>query len=600
MRGFITTTLLGVSLVAVGCGDSGGDGGAPSDTAPDAALGATSDAELDVAAPQDVATEIDAAHSVPDVGAHQDIDVPTPDAGPSDPDDVAPDAQPDVAPDATDDAATDSVPDVAVDEPSVVCAEPPPGLPSPSITGAGRFQTVAPLAHPGLLSRGLRVYLPADYDASDAHYPVVSMHDGQNLFQPSEAAFGVEWEVDEVLDQLVAQGLVEPHIVVGIDNTAERIADYTPNVDPQVGEGGKADLYAAFVADVVKPLIEQHFRVRCGPGDAALGGSSLGGLVSLHIALTRPDVFDRVAAVSPSLWWSDGWMVDAVADFGGELPGRVWIDGGTDEGSSGLSGQPTDLIINVRAVRDLLLADGLVFGDSLGALEVEGAPHNEAAWAARLPSVLGFLLGEARPADQAVTGLSMFAYADALTTAPGGGLGAETTVAVEAVHAGVTHLTWPNTTVTLASSHPDIAAIDEAGTVTAVAAGEASLTVSAFGLAAAVPLLVVADDGGALVTFEVDVPDSTPDGDLVHVSGDHPQLGSWSGAGLVLAPSGPSHFTGAVSLPVGTPIEFKFTRGTWATVEKSATGAELPNRSAIVSPGLVIESVVASWADAPP
>ena len=587
-------------LALTGCGDAGGAAADPQGIPGDTPLVDVGSPKPDAASPADV-----------DVSSGDDrgpgSDAVSPGDGWFDSDgglapDTALESDTALEPDAVGSADADGSPDVAP-SPSTACPEPPADLPAPTISGAGRFRTLEQLSYPGLLPRGLRVFLPADYDdAPDAHYPVLYMHDGQNLFQPFDAAFGVEWQVDEVLDQLVASGLVEPHIVVGVDNTAERIADYTPNVDPQVGEGGKADLYAAFLVEVVKPLVEQSFRVRCGPGDAALGGSSLGGLVSLHVALTHPGAFGRVAAVSPSLWWSDGWMIDAVASHAGPLPERLWIDGGTEEGDSGLSGKPTALITHMRAVRDLLLADGLVFGDSLGALEHQGAVHDEAAWAARLPSVLAFLLADARPVDVPATALSMFAYADALTPQPepGGQLGGETTVAVEAIHGDVTHLTWPNPDVELQSLAPEVASIDDDGTVTALAAGDATLTAAAFGLETSTTLQVADDSGAATVNFEVDVPASTPAGDLVHVSGDATQLGTWSGTGLVLAPEGTSHFSGAVALPPGATIEFKFTRGSWATVEKSAQGGEIPNRTAVVSPGLVIEATVAAWADTPP
>ncbi|MCK5805400.1 MAG: SUMF1/EgtB/PvdO family nonheme iron enzyme, partial [Lentisphaeria bacterium] len=105
----------------------------------------------------------------------------------------------------------------------------------------GRTWHVEPLSYPGLQDRRVDVFLPEAYDSDpSAHFPVLYMHDGQNLFDPTQAAFGVAWEVDETLDALTAQGHVPPHIVVGIHNTAERIDDYTPDEDPSYG-GGKGD-----------------------------------------------------------------------------------------------------------------------------------------------------------------------------------------------------------------------------------------------------------------------------------------------------------------------------------------------------------------------
>lgn len=118
----------------------------------------------------------------------------------------------------------------------------------------------------GLAPRRVRVYLPADYDSAPGRdYPVLYLHDGQNLFD-DDAPFG-EWQVDETLDALVARGDLEGVLAVGIDNTPERVAEYTPDVDPQYG-GGRGDAYLRALVERLKPWVDFHFRPRriCSSG----------------------------------------------------------------------------------------------------------------------------------------------------------------------------------------------------------------------------------------------------------------------------------------------------------------------------------------------
>lgn len=136
-------------------------------------------------------------------------------------------------------------------------------------------------------SRSLRIYLPPSYGTrSDLRYPVLYMHDGQNLFDARSAAYGVEWGIDETMDRLIAEGKMAEAIVVGIDNTPERIAEYTPCCDPQHG-GGKLEQYESFIVDTVKPYIDRTYRTLPGKEHTALMGSSLGGIASVHMAAHR-------------------------------------------------------------------------------------------------------------------------------------------------------------------------------------------------------------------------------------------------------------------------------------------------------------------------
>ncbi|HET7234691.1 MAG TPA: alpha/beta hydrolase-fold protein [Longimicrobium sp.] len=152
-------------------------------------------------------------------------------------------------------------------------------------------------------TRRVWVYLPPDYASSSKRYPVLYMHDGQNVFDDSTSGFG-EWGVDETLDSLYAAG--DPGIiVVAVDHGgAKRLDEYSPFINPRHG-GGEGDAYVDFLARTLKPFIDRRYRTRPGRLSTGVAGSSMGGLISLYAALKYPDVFGRAGIFSPALWFSD-------------------------------------------------------------------------------------------------------------------------------------------------------------------------------------------------------------------------------------------------------------------------------------------------------
>ncbi len=230
-------------------------------------------------------------------------------------------------------------------------------------------------------SREVIVYLPPDYfDNPERRYPVLYMHDGQNLMDASTANSG-EWQVDETTEQLIQTGMVEPLIIVGVSNTADRIPEYTPVPDAMHPAGGNADAYGRFLVEELKPMIDAHYRTRPGAGDTGLAGSSLGGLVSLYLGLKYPGTFTRLGLMSPSVWWADHDIVKKVQALDTKPPLLLWVDMGASE--------DVDAIADARLLRDALVAKGWT-GD-LRYEEVNGAMHNEAAWASRFGDVLRYL-----------------------------------------------------------------------------------------------------------------------------------------------------------------------------------------------------------------
>lgn len=232
--------------------------------------------------------------------------------------------------------------------------------------------------------RTLVVYVPPEYEQHlHKRYPVLYMHDGQNLFDSSTAFGGNEWRLDDTAEDLIERSLIEPLIIVGIYNAGEhRIQEYTPTADPKLG-GGKADLYGRMLVEEVKPFIDGTYRTVDGPEHTGLGGSSLGGLVTLHLGLKYPHIFGKLAVLSPSVWWDNRIILREIQQLPTKRPLKIWLDMGTAEG--GMSLKDTEML------RDAMSAKGWSVGTELAYSEIEGATHNESSWAERVGPFLQFL-----------------------------------------------------------------------------------------------------------------------------------------------------------------------------------------------------------------
>ncbi len=231
--------------------------------------------------------------------------------------------------------------------------------------------------------RDLLVALPPGWEGSGRRYPVIYLHDGQNLFDPA-TSFAGAWGLLETLAWHAEQGCAA--ILVGIPNMGRRRRyEYSPFRD-RIHGGGGGDRYLAFVAETVKPLVDAAFPTLPGRDDTALAGSSLGGLISLYGLFRRPGIFGAAGVLSPALWFADGAVRRYVLE---ELPrgrgGRIHLDIGTAEGEEALA--------EVRALRRDLEAGGYRQGTTLSFLEEEGAPHHEAAWGRRFRAAMPFLAG---------------------------------------------------------------------------------------------------------------------------------------------------------------------------------------------------------------
>ncbi len=338
----------------------------------------------------------------------------------------------------------------------------PVGL-EPTYTGV--IEEHAQVASAFLPPRDVFVYLPPCYaDEPARRYPVLYLHDGQNVFDLRSV--GGEWQVDETAQRLIEESQIEPVIIVGVANTADRVSEYTPTertwhyemerveaedrfggryeADAETvlriseedgtlhaqlpGEearvplvrkeesvfhlpalditftfvagadgmvtrvladkppaGGKGPLYGRFLVEELKPFIDRTYRTRSEAAHTALGGSSLGGLITLALGLDYPGVFGQLLVVSPSVWWDDYALLRHVEELAQRTNQRLWLDMGTAEGDQ--------MLADARRLRDALVAKGWTDGANLRYVEDEGAAHSETAWAARVAPMLLFLYG---------------------------------------------------------------------------------------------------------------------------------------------------------------------------------------------------------------
>lgn len=242
--------------------------------------------------------------------------------------------------------------------------------------------------------RNIWVYLPPSYDEDKKkRYPVLYAHDGNNVFDRSTSFLGIEWELDDTAERLMRNGRMREVIIVAIANTPQRQSEYTHIYMAQLG-GGKADHYADFIINDLKPFIDNTYRTLRDRQYTAVMGSSLGGLVSLYLAWKYHHVFSMAGVVSPSVWWAFRDILHVVRTTKHKPPIKIWLDIGTLEGRTiDEKEKITYAVRDVRDLRDVLIAKGFRLHYDLEYLEVEGGEHNEAAWAKRVDKILLFFFG---------------------------------------------------------------------------------------------------------------------------------------------------------------------------------------------------------------
>lgn len=259
------------------------------------------------------------------------------------------------------------------------CASQPE--PRPHTASRGVTVLVTPFMMPVLnRQRNVRLYLPPSYGTSDKRYPVIYMHDGQNLFDEF-TSFAGEWGVDETLNDMAARQGFEA-IVIGLDNGgADRVRELNPFDHPKNGTG-EGEAYLAFIVNKLKPVVDSQYRTLTGPENTAIIGSSMGGLISDYAIHRYPQVFGRAGVLSPAYWTADPGIYGYAVQHPLPLGARVYFSMGGKEGDS--------MLPDVQRMHAVMAAQRPEPG-AVTLHIVPEADHNEAAWRAELPKVLNFL-----------------------------------------------------------------------------------------------------------------------------------------------------------------------------------------------------------------
>lgn len=235
--------------------------------------------------------------------------------------------------------------------------------------------------------RDVIVWLPPGYEElPEQRFPVLYMHDGRQVFDPTTSTWGQDWQVDEWAEEMIANGELEPFIVVAVDCTDARHEEYAP------ARQGKD--YLRFLLEELKPLVDEGWRT--DPERTSIAGSSMGGLISFYAGWKHPDVFEGAACLSPAFIREFGKAsFQMVKDSGDKLPGiRLFLSCG---GAGDLEAR---LLDGTLKMADLLKKTGFPGGRLMVRIEAQ-AEHNEAAWARMTPHWLRFLYGRDRsPKDQ--------------------------------------------------------------------------------------------------------------------------------------------------------------------------------------------------------
>jgi len=232
----------------------------------------------------------------------------------------------------------------------------------------------------GIKPRDIIVWLPPNYDLEkDVRYPVLYMHDGQNIVDPSTSAFQVDWQLDETADSLIRQELIEPIIIVGIYNTSDRSKEYS--------EDTLGLLYMKFIVDSLKPFIDKNYRTKPDRINTANGGGSLAGLISFMLMWDHSEIFSKAICFSPAFKVDQYDFVDNIKSYsGGKKQFKLFIDNGDNELDESL--QP-----GVEEMLKVLKQQGYAEGRDFYLRKGKNSMHNERDWAKNIWRALIYLFG---------------------------------------------------------------------------------------------------------------------------------------------------------------------------------------------------------------
>lgn len=232
-----------------------------------------------------------------------------------------------------------------------------------------------------LLPRDVIVWLPPGYkENNDKHYPVLYMHDGQNLFDPATSYTGIDWQVDETADSLIKNGIIEPTIIVGINNTSDRSNEY--------GEGKKAIDYMQFIVTKLKPFIDKKYRTKPDRENTIIGGSSMGGLISFMLAWNYSSIFSKAICFSPAFKYKNYDYTEYIKNYNGPKKSISFYFYNGGIGLEKILQPGVDKMVEILKAKEFNIGKDLV-------VEIDStAEHNENSWAKWIDKPLKLFFGK--------------------------------------------------------------------------------------------------------------------------------------------------------------------------------------------------------------
>lgn len=278
----------------------------------------------------------------------------------------------------------------------------------PAITGTLKYHDKFPSDF--VEARNVNVWLPPAYESNaNERFPVIYMHDGQNLHDPKTSFLGVDWGVDEAMTKLIGAGKIQEAIIVGVWNTPQRVKEYLPakmirsqtakQRDSLLQELAKvgmnldekqllSDDYLKFLVQELKPFIDKHYRTKPDRSNTFVMGSSAGALISLYCVCEYPEVFGGAGCVSTHWPIGDGLMIEYIKD---RLPDpkthKIYFDFGTETLDKGYEPYQKKMDAAMEAA-------GYKNGSNWMTRKFAGAEHSERSWRARVHVPLEFFLGK--------------------------------------------------------------------------------------------------------------------------------------------------------------------------------------------------------------
>jgi predicted alpha/beta superfamily hydrolase len=434
--------------------------------------------------------------------------------------------------------------------------------------------------------RDIYVYLPEGYDVEQtASYPVLYMHDGQNIFHVSDKSLsGYSWNVDRIADELIEQGRIRKLIIVGISNNTNRGGEYTHHscVEKVVNGGAlgsyklsveaKGLLYEDFIIHDLKPFIDSEFRTLQAPEDTAMLGSSMGGLVTYNIGFRNPDIFGNLGIMSPAFFWEDMETLSSIQ----KQPLKIWMDVGEGE---------DHYVSGAKEVADMLMGKGYISGTDLMFYQEPMAIHSELDWGKRIFQPLLYFFGMiGEPVSCRLMG--------------------EKTTGITGRRIRMNPIVSYDSGFMISQidgnylvENPEVLEVYKDGSIYGKAEGTTEVTFCCNGVSASSPITVVKELSDFVkITIHAQVPELTPaDADVY--------LGTYVTMPLKLLKVGDKQYQGTFSFPRGLVVSFKFRREPDVfgkinmTLEKDCVGKDIGIRQFQALEDKELFYTVENWGD---